>query len=292
MRAQAVPFRTYRRKIAVAHARRQLVVLAAAGLCLVTASPSLLSAEAAARADRPGSAVADTSEATLYYAPLMPAIPVAKAAEPTLQVQVAEPAADFVMEAIAISRVVADARASTSHLDDAGMFNALNAMTFVDGVVVPAGARFVFDDIARTWDYREDASYVPGRATSVRGFIMMRGGGVCAVSTAIWRAALSAGLRTDRRQSHSGLIQPDYAGIDATNTLIVANDSDADLTIHVWLDGEAVRAQLLTDGDLRRSATVSEPQRVGTGRWLVEQEVTRVVDGTATVNRFVSQYYW
>jgi hypothetical protein len=36
---------------------------------------------------------------------------------------------------------------------------------------------------------------------------------------------------------------------------------------------------------------VSEPQRIGVGRWLVEQRVAWD-DGRETVHRFLSQYYW
>jgi VanW like protein len=114
----------------------------------------------------------------------------------------------------------------------------LPAVSFIDGIVIPAGERLVFDDIARTWDYRDDPSYVLGKATSVRGFVHTRGGGVCTVSTAVWRAALEAGLRTDRRQSHHGLMEPGDPGLDATNTLIIANDSSEAVVVHVWLDDE------------------------------------------------------
>jgi VanW like protein len=287
---------TYRRGIALSRARRQLVVLAAVGLCLLTVSPSLPSAQARSGPGEAELSVLSPGDA-MVLAPALTIGPILLAPPTDLPVNVLTDLEvpgledEVAIEAVSLPLVVADARASTAHLDDPGLFNALNAIGFVDGTVLPAGARFVFDDVARTWDYREDPSYVPGRATSVRGFITMRGGGVCAVSTAGWRAALDAGLRTDRRQPHSGLIQPDYAGVDATNTLIVANDTQEALTLHVWLDGDEVRAQLLADGDLGRSATVTEPQRVGNGRWLVEQHITRD-DGTGSVNRFLSQYYW
>ena len=288
MRAQAVPIATYRRTVAVAYMRRQLAVLAAVGLCLCTLSPSLVTWEAAPTRVAPSTARSlPVSAPSLLVGPLLETTH-APAAAPALLLAEAEPDAE---DAAPAPIVVADARASTSHLDEAGIYNVLIALSFVDGVVMPPGARLVFDDVARTWDYREDPSYVMGRATSIRGLINMRGGGVCTVSTALWRAALAAGLRTDRRQSHYGLMEPGGPGLDATNTLIIANDSNEAVRVHVWLDGDSVRAQLIADGDLGRIVNVAEPRSLGNRRWLLEQEVTWA-DGRTTVDRFVSQYYW
>lgn len=291
MRAQAVPLASYRRQVALAQMRRQLVLVLAVGVCVCAVSPSWLYGPAGSRPQRSvwiGSSLGvpsrDTEAAPTAISVQSPAIIHA------LDVPEANVDDDESADVVPSIRI-ADTSASTSHLDEPGIFNALIAISFLDGVVIPAGARLSFDDVARTWDYREDPSYVPGKATSIRGLIDMRGGGVCTVSTALWRAALAAGLRTDRRQSHYGLMEPGDPGLDATNTLIIANDSDEAVTIHAWLDEDSVRVRLLADGDLGRTATVSEPQRIGNGRWLLEQEVTWA-DGRQTTSRFISQYYW
>lgn len=283
---------TYRREVALAYARRPLVVLLAIGLCLGTVSPSLV-AEQTTRSGR-----ARSGPSVPLIGPSLAAEPpaIARAVGSTGSVDSLAPqdeAAEAAGEPDASYRpmLLAEAGASTAHLDEAGLFNVLIALSFVDGIVIPSGERLVFDDIARTWDYREDPSYVIGKATSVRGLVDMRGGGVCTVSTALWRAALATGLRTDRRQSHNGLMEPGDPGLDATNTLIIANDSNEAVTVHVWLDGDVVRARLLAEAGLDRVASISEPQRIGNGRWLVEQEVTWA-DGRTATNRFASQYYW
>ena len=91
-------------------------------------------------------------------------------------------------------------------MGEAAVTNIGIAISLIDGAVIQPGERFSFDDTARTWDFNEDPIYVWGTATTTRGIIPMRGGGVCWLSTALWRATLAAGLRTDFRENHYGLI--------------------------------------------------------------------------------------
>jgi hypothetical protein len=165
------------------------------------------------------------------------------------------------------------------------------AISFVDGTIIEPGGRFSFDDVARTWDFHEDPSYLPGPATSVRGIIMMRGGGVCWLSTAIWRAALGAGLKTEYRENHVGLVDALGAGLDATNTLVLRNDSDVPVTIHAWIERDQVYAALDSDEPLGRTAVVRAPQRLGPGRYVAYQEIYWD-DGSVTTNEFDSRYAW
>jgi vancomycin resistance protein YoaR len=120
---------------------------------------------------------------------------------------------------------------------------------------------------------------------------MMRGGGVCWLSTAIWRAALGAGLKTEYRENHVGLVDALGAGLDATNTLVLRNDSDVPVTIHAWIERDQVYAALDSDEPLGRTAVVRAPQRLGPGRYVAYQEIYWD-DGSVTTNEFDSRYAW
>jgi len=165
------------------------------------------------------------------------------------------------------------------------------AISFVDGAVIEPGGRFSFDDTARTWDFSEDPRYLWGPATSTRGVILMRGGGVCWLSTALWRAALAAGLETDFRENHYGLVDLLGGGLDATNTLVLRNDSDVPITIRAWMDNDYVYASLYPEGDLGRSGVVRGPERLSSGRWIAYQDITWA-DGHTSTNEFLSRYSW
>jgi len=173
----------------------------------------------------------------------------------------------------------------------ASLANIKMAVALVDGTVIEPGEKFSFDDTARTWDYKEDPRYLMGPATSARGIIYMRGGGVCWLSTAIWNAALEAGLPTEFRENHMGLVSLLGAGLDATNTLVIRNDSTEPVTVRAWVDGTHVLAMLQTARPLDRTATVEGPYARGGGRYVTYQNVAWA-DGTETTNTFTSAYYW
>jgi vancomycin resistance protein YoaR len=119
----------------------------------------------------------------------------------------------------------------------------------------------------------------------------MRGGGVCWLSTALWRAALAAGLRTDVRENHYGFVAALGGGLDATNTLVIRNDSDVPVTVRAWMDEDQVYVTLYADGSLGRTSTVRGPERLSSGRYVAYQDIAWD-DGPTTTNEFVSRYNW
>ena len=120
---------------------------------------------------------------------------------------------------------------------------------------------------------------------------MMRGGGVCWLSTAIWNAALQAGLPTENRQNHFGFVPLLGAGTDATNTLMLRNDSSEPVTIRTWVDSAYVHAELQTTRPLDRTAEIEGPYRLSSGNWMTYQDITWA-DGSQTINEFPSYYFW
>jgi vancomycin resistance protein YoaR len=186
---------------------------------------------------------------------------------------------------------LASGGASVAGIGYAATENIKIAIRYIDGTVIEPGGRFSFDDTARTWDFREDPSYLWGTATSARGIIRMRGGGVCWLATAIWRAAMWSGLATDFRENHYGLVGALGGGFDATNTLVIRNNSDVPVTIRAWMEGSYVYTSLMATEPLDRTANVRGPVRLANGRYAVYQDV-EWDDGDYTTREFTSRYLW
>ena len=279
---QAIPMADYRRKLFLETQFPKLAVLLAA-LVLYSSAASPWFALRGVPTSMPRTlepartAAAVSAEAALAEAEAMPANLGASA--------------DVADDPALSMRYLAQGQASAGPLVGAARTNALIAIAFIDGYVIEPGARFSFDDVARTWDFHEDPSYFWSFGTSRYGLINMRGGGVCWVSTALWRAALYAGLPTEWRQSHMGLVQSLGIGTDATNTLALRNDSSVPVTVRAWLDDEDVNVALLAGERINRKGNVRGPQRLGPGSYVLYQDVTWA-DGKVTSTPFYSGYYW
>ncbi len=191
----------------------------------------------------------------------------------------------------------AEARWSTGRIDltsssGPGRYNAAIAVRRLDGATLSPGQRLSFDDVARSWDGREDEAYLVSRGTSCTGgLVTMRGGGVCYVSTALWRAWMEAGLKTVQRVSHSGLLDDFGAGYDAANTLVVENDSPANLRLVVRLEGDVITVDVMGDRPPDRRAAIRGPVKQSEGRYVVYQDV-EWLDGRRSSAAFQSLYCW
>lgn len=279
MRAQAIPMSVYRRRIFLSQLKPRAVATLLALMAIWAAAvfqsawPRTLPVSLLPQLMPPATAPCDGATA---------ACALAGTAVPTLTDSVAVP---WLPPAIGLGIV------SVDNVGYVAYRNMEIAVSMVDGAIILPGERFTFDDTARTWDFREDERYLMGWGTSVYGLIPMRGGGVCWVSTALWRAALAAGLQTDYRENHYGMVDILGPGLDATNTLAIRNDSSTPITIRAWIDEEQVRVALFAEGPLGRTAEVRGPTALGNGRYALYQQVTWA-DGTETSTEFVSRYYW
>lgn len=185
------------------------------------------------------------------------------------------------------------AELDVADVDETKLYNIQVGVNFLNGAAIPPGGNLSFDDVARSWDGREDDAYQIGWGTSCeRGLVPMKGGGVCAVSTALWRAALKAGLETVRRKNHSGRIDTyNPPGLDATNTLIIANDSSVTITVTALLDGDILKVELIGDKPPDRVATIRGPFPIGELEYVVYQNI-RFSNGSTITNTFYSSYCW
>jgi vancomycin resistance protein YoaR len=185
------------------------------------------------------------------------------------------------------------AELNIADVDEVKLYNIQVGVNFLNGAIIPPGGSLSFDHVARSWDGKEDDAYRIGWGTSCdRGLVPMKGGGVCAVSTALWRATLKAGLETVRRKNHAGRIDTyNPPGLDATNTLIIANDSSATITVRALLDGDILRIELIGDDPPDRVATIRGPFPLGELEYVVYQDI-QFSDGSKITYVFHSSYCW
>jgi hypothetical protein len=93
--------------------------------------------------------------------------------------------------------------------------NISRAAAMVDGFVVPAGAEFSFISVG---DFSEANGFVEGYGIVGGRLERVLGGGLCQVSTTLFRAVSNAGLQITRRVGHSHIVNfyENILGFDAT----------------------------------------------------------------------------
>jgi hypothetical protein len=95
------------------------------------------------------------------------------------------------------------------------VINITRATAMSDGIVVPQGAEFSFLSIG---DFSEANGFVDGYAIVGGRLEKVIGGGLCQVSTTMFRAVSNAGLQITRRVGHSHIVSfyENILGFDAT----------------------------------------------------------------------------
>jgi hypothetical protein len=93
--------------------------------------------------------------------------------------------------------------------------NISRATELVDSRIVPAGAEFSF---VNSGDFSEENGFVEGYAIVGGRLEKVIGGGLCQVSTTLFRAVSNAGLQVTRRVGHSHIVYfyENILGFDAT----------------------------------------------------------------------------
>jgi vancomycin resistance protein YoaR len=119
---------------------------------------------------------------------------------------------------LGIKELIGSATTTYFHSIPGRVFNVNLAASRINGVLIPPGATFSFNqtlgDVSKFTGYKE-AYIISGGHT-----ILGDGGGVCQVSTTLFRAALNAGLPIDQRSAHAYRVgyyeQNSPPGLDAT----------------------------------------------------------------------------
>lgn len=166
-----------------------------------------------------------------------------------------------------IKELIGTGTSSFGHSIPGRVFNVNLAGSRINGVIVPPGEEFSFNktvgEISRTTGYQ--TAYVISEGRTVLG----DGGGVCQVSTTVFRAALNAGFQITERKAHAyrvGYYEQDSApGIDATifspsTDLKFLNDTGHHILIQTKVDTKnmTMRVEIYGTSD-GRVATVSKP---------------------------------
>jgi vancomycin resistance protein YoaR len=141
------------------------------------------------------------------------------------------------------------------------------ASSHLNGILIKPGDTFSFNDalgdVSKFTGYRE--AYIISEGKTILG----DGGGVCQVSTTLFRAALNAGLPILERQAHAYRVgyyeQDSLPGLDATvygpsPDLKIKNDTPAHILIQARADSKnySLVFELYGTGD-GRTAMVSKP---------------------------------
>jgi len=146
--------------------------------------------------------------------------------------------------------------------------NIILASSYLHGVVIPPGEVFSFAKKIGT--ISAEVGYKPAYVIKNKATVLEDGGGVCQVSTTLFRAALNAGLPIVERKAHYYRVgfyeQGGYPpGLDATvyppsPDLKFKNDTPAHILIQTIVDKEAKRLvfQLYGTSDGRR-VEISKP---------------------------------
>ena len=172
---------------------------------------------------------------------------------------------------LGIKELIGEGKSSFSHSIPGRVFNVNLASTRINSTVVPPGETFSFNsavgDISRASGYQ--SAYIISGGRTVLG----DGGGVCQVSTTVFRAALNAGLPIVERKAHAYRVsyyeQDSKAGIDATvynptADLKFLNDTGNHILIQSKVDTVNLKMEVniygTNDG---RVASITEPKIYG-----------------------------
>ena len=185
------------------------------------------------------------------------------------------------------------------------IFNVKFGLSKYDGVVIQPGEEFSFNQKLGIVSY--DAGWKPALAIFGGGGLRkVPGGGLCQVSTTMYRAAILAGLPITKRKPHSldvSYYHEGGYGIDATIyppanlDLKFVNDTGGPIFIHAYTDDLNTRAYVefygISDGrevELKPKANFRLSAEKGGGRYISwNWNITRA-DGTVD-ERMIETYY-
>lgn len=128
----------------------------------------------------------------------------------------------------------------------------------MNNIIVPPGASFSFNDFLGDLRAADGWKYALG-IFGGNNLKPTLGGGLCQVSTTVYRAALNAGLKIIERQSHSLYVKyyKDYGeGLDATifvggQDLVFLNDTPSYIFIQSYDDGDDAYVKIYGTSDGR-----------------------------------------
>lgn len=175
------------------------------------------------------------------------------------------------INALGIKELIGEGKSLFSHSIPGRVFNVNLAASRINSTIVAPGEEFSFNntvgDISRATGYQ--TAYIISGGKTVLG----DGGGVCQVSTTVFRAALSAGLPITERKAHAYRVgyyeQDSKPGIDATvfnptADLKFVNDTGNHILIQTKVDTKNLKMSVQIYGTKDgRVASISVPKVSG-----------------------------
>lgn len=145
------------------------------------------------------------------------------------------------------------------------IYNLSLAASRIDGVLIPPGQEFSFNNTVG--DISGASGYKPAYVIKSGRTVLDDGGGVCQVSTTVFRAALNAGLPVTARTAHAyrvGYYEQGFPpGLDATVfspsvDFKFKNDTPTHLLLQAYTDGVTLYVDLYGTSD-GRTTTLTKP---------------------------------
>lgn len=172
---------------------------------------------------------------------------------------------------LGIKELIGKGTSTFFHSIPGRVFNVNLASTRINGVIVPPGGEFSFND--NVGEISRDTGYQSAYIISGGKTVLGDGGGVCQVSTTVFRAALNAGLPITERKAHAYRVgyyeQDSKPGLDATvfspsADLKFKNDTGNHILIQTIVDTKNLTMEVdiygTSDG---RKVSLSEPKITG-----------------------------
>ncbi len=144
-----------------------------------------------------------------------------------------------------IEELIGEGRSDYTHSIPSRIHNLILAATKFDGVIIPKGETFSFNNIIG--DISSSTGYQPAYVIKNGRTVLGDGGGVCQVSTTMFRAALNTGLPITERHAHAYRVSyyenDSEPGFDATIysptvDLKFKNDTPGAILIQMEIDKE------------------------------------------------------
>lgn len=162
----------------------------------------------------------------------------------TLEDQVVEPETTLAeANEYGIEELIAEGMSNYTHSIPERVHNLTLASTKFNGVLIPQGKEFSFNETVG--DISASTGYKPAYVIKNGRTVLGDGGGICQVSTTLFRAALNAGLPILERWAHAYRVSyyenDSKPGLDATvysptNDLKIKNNTNASILIQTEID--------------------------------------------------------
>ncbi len=169
---------------------------------------------------------------------------------------------------LGIKELIGEGKSSFSHSIPGRVFNVNLASSRINSTIIAPGEEFSFNKTVG--DISKDSGYQQAYIISGGKTVLGDGGGVCQVSTTVFRAALDAGLPITERKAHAYRVgyyeQDSKPGIDATvfnptADLKFVNDTGNSILVQTTVDTTNLKMKVdfygTKDG---RISSISEPK--------------------------------